>query len=515
MKRKAFFSILCTLLFANVLVTAAAQDIEVLSAECDFGFQPDCIRLHDAIANLTDQDLLKKIAIKDKHWNVRQAAVENKNLIDQSLLAKIVCEDEDWNVIHSAIKKLTDQALLAKIAGETSSSAVRQDIIWKLTDQTLLAKIAIQDEDNIVRLVAVGKLTDQTLLAKIAIQDKDKNVQLVAVMGLTDQSLLAKIATQNKDIDVRLAAIGKLTDQALLVKIFEDKNDVFSVSAVIRTAAVAAMDASNPFIKGIAQLDVQAGLLKGSNEELSTSPEVSIARLKLAIQEPRIRARFPGILLSARVSAKQVGYSTGGFKGVSLLRGESISVSLSQGGETLAEKDWVSDFPRTMLPFNPDSDFEYARVRGDELLARLLRNAVFTQDDLSDLSLSEIPEVRSAAVSNLTNQTLLEKIAIEDKSEGVRKCAIGRLADQSLLAKIAIEDNHPYSDLGATAVKKLTDQALLAKIAIAGMKSYVREYAVEKLTDQELLAKIIAEDKDPGVRSAAKRRLDQIRNNSN
>lgn len=117
--------------------------------------------------------------------------------------------------------------------------------------------------------------------------------------------------------------------------------------------------------------------------------------------------------------------------------GESVFVVLSQAEKTLAEKHWstgfttLSDFPVRFWP---------AGVHGEDLLAELLHSAVFTQDDLAQLSSSEIPEVRQAAVRNLTDQSLLAKIALEDEVQSVRESAIGKLTDQALLARIAVED---------------------------------------------------------------------------
>ena len=234
-----------------------------------------------------------------------------------------------------------------------------------------LAKIAVESKDPIVRGTAVGKLTDQALRAKIA-----------AVAELTDQASLAKIAVESKDPIVRGAAAGKLTDQAALAKIAVESED-----PVIRTKAIAAMDGSNPALRRLAGLGGSS--LSGracSGDSCRTG--TSIAEIKLAIQEPRIRSRLPGIVFAASVSAESRSYSGGG--GSVIASGESVSVVLSQAEKTLAEKHWSTGFP-TLSDF--PVRFWPAGVHGEDLLAELLRSAVFTQDDLAELSSSEIWDI--------------------------------------------------------------------------------------------------------------------------
>ena len=357
-----------------------------------------------------------------------------------------------------------------------------------------------------------------------------------------------------KACDTLRSSIGTLTNQALLAKIAVEAKDWD-----VRTKAIAAMDGTNPALRGLAG---NLGELVSGSFYLVTGE--AIARLKLAIQEPRIRIRFPGIILKADVSAVSQFYSGGG--GYAIVSGESVSIMLSQAGKTLAKKDWSTHFPDTISASLHDKPWGQlsAKVRGEELLAELLHNAAFTQDDLAELSSSEIPELRMAAAANLTDQASLAKIALEDKNWQVataagekltdqpllakvaveahygdfRRAAVEKLTDQALLAKIAVEDENPdvrsaavskltdeaflakiavkdkHWAVRSSAVEKLTDQALLAKIAVEDKDEEVRRSAVPKLTDQTLLTKIAVEDKNPNVRSYAKVRLAQIRNDT-
>ena len=132
--------------------------------------------------NVTDSGLAD-IAINAKGRAVPRAAVEK--LTDQPLLRKIAVEHEDDGVRRTAVKKLTDQPLLGKIAVEDEDGGVRRTALEKLTDQPLLEKIAVEHEDYWIRTAAVKKLTDQALLAKIAVEDEDERVRKAAKLRLS------------------------------------------------------------------------------------------------------------------------------------------------------------------------------------------------------------------------------------------------------------------------------------------------------------------------------------------
>ena len=60
-------------------------------------------------------------------------------------------------------------------------------------------------------------------------------------------------------------------------------------------------------------------------------------------------------------------------------------------------------------------------------------------------------------------------------------------------------------DVSLNEVRKLTDQTLLAKIAVENKSALTRSTAAEKLTNQVLLEKIAVEDKEIGRASCRER----------
>lgn len=78
--------------------------------------------------------------------------------------------------------------------------------------------------------------------------------------------------------------------------------------------------------------------------------------------------------------------------------------------------------------------------------------------------------------------------AVKDENEDVRRLAVTKVTDQSVLAKVAKTDTH--AGVRKEAVKKVTDQSLLAEVAMTDDDGEVRTEAVEKITNQSVLAKV-------------------------
>ncbi len=99
--------------------------------------------------------------------------------------------------------------------------------------------------------------------------------------------------------------------------------------------------------------------------------------------------------------------------------------------------------------------------------------------------------VRRHATGRITNQSLLTKIATNDKDWSVRLKAAERLTDvalaQRVFAEIAKNDRW---EAGRAAVQQLTDQVLIGEVAKNAKDSNMRLIAVLKLTDQPALVSV-------------------------
>lgn len=394
----------------------------------------------NAAENIGDQALLMKIAREDKYFEVRRGAL--KNLTDQVVLTKIILEDESPFVRGDALWKLTDQTLLAKVVLESKDDNVCRSAVKKLTDQTTLAKIAVEHRDYSTREKATAKLTDQALLAKIVMNDNHAWVRIAALSRITDQALIARVASGDKDAKVRAYAIGKLDghDQTLLAnQVMEAQSVEGALTAVekisdkvqlgkiargpgfplVRVAAIRKMDDQDPILREIAF--TTSGVTNDAGE--------SFARIKLAIYEPRIKLQYPNLRCRAWTRLVHRRYEANQGVAPASMVGEDFTFILEQGEKHIIAKNYQAKFPAKIksLATSHDLGFISAEVSAIPLLKDFLHLRSFTQEDLGELVYSRIPEVKIAAVLNLTDRSTLAKVATADKDPDVCKAAENRI----------------------------------------------------------------------------------------
>ena len=121
--------------------------------------------------------------------------------------------------------------------------------------------------------------------------------------------------------------------------------------------------------------------------------------MKLATQEPTIRARFPRLHCNAKVgpTSQEYGYGRYGQGQVYLgrMHGEDLTLTLRQDNTTIAEASWSTNFPHSTKLITHFIGAEVSLV--DDLMTTLLLRREFTQADLAVLSKSSLPDVRAAA----------------------------------------------------------------------------------------------------------------------
>ena len=229
-----------------------------------------------AIEKLTDQGLLKKVALKDENSGFRERALERIEKPDYNLLKKIVLEDESIGMQLNALKRLRSQSLLTekdqdwfcayllKIApaksllslspplprkfqdtfiGITRDIVTNPKLIYKLLgtdigwevvrdieDESLLAKIA-QDEklEWKIRKEAVSQIKSEKILKKIIENGTDEVLiaNAIANKNLRDQEYFTKLALEHKDWKVRTAAVKRISpfQKDILKQIAENDPD--------------------------------------------------------------------------------------------------------------------------------------------------------------------------------------------------------------------------------------------------------------------------------------------------
>ena len=335
-----------------------------------------------ALATLTAQPLLARIAVESAEPWARQAALQK--LTDQTARASVAIDGRDPESCLAAVQGIADPAALTRVALESSHDEIRLAAVGKLTRQVALARIAADTSAAVVGTAAVESLADPTSLAEVALHGKVSAVRRAAVARVHELEVVAKVAVDDEDEGVCQAAREGLADQGQL-----PWSAVKASSPVTRAHTVALLSDSDPALR----------LLAGNMRTgIAHDARASLARIRLSLREPRIRARLPRLALRATVWDISATYAAG-----RTVPGEGVDFELRQGRESLARKRWASVFPGAIIAADSApkaaTAFVPAVVDGSVLRAELLHQPVFTKDDLTELSRSMVPEVRTAAAA--------------------------------------------------------------------------------------------------------------------
>jgi len=423
--------------------------------------------LRAVVKHLADQPALAALAIECRDLEVRVGAV--KNLTDQAMLAKVVREsifpsgENEYEACSLALDKLTDQALLAGIALDTGPyrEDVRETAVRALADPAVLTRIALlPGEDYNVPVAAAAKLTSLDDLAKVSQEGKTALVReyaatrrrlLVATIpvsvGSLDQAVMAALATESADPATRGFAMGRLADRETLKKIaLEGKSPDMR-----RAAAFRLMD---PFIlAGVAAADADPKIRESAVQNIDEP--APLAQIAQTNSMPAIRACA-----------------------VNKVKDQAVLAGIALG--------------------DPEPTVRAAalqQISGSDqaMIARLVAGETSGW-------------ARAAAVSHLTDQASLTKLAQEDPDEEVRTTAASQLA-VGAQARTKIAQADPAPKVRAAAATGITDQAILGQLALADPAAWVRAKAVQQLTNQAILARVIQGDQDYGVRESAVREV--------
>ena len=245
----------------------------------------------------------------------------------------------------------------------------------KMTDQEELAKIAAESDDLDVINAAVTKLTDQALLLKVTMKAKSLSARRAALAKINDPKSLAKIAIRAYNCrPIRMDAVIKLTDQTELANVAVGSDDI----DVIKRAMNKLTNETSVMNVAIRCKD-QYGASQLALEKLQE--QESLAKVTLEATRRDVR---------------------------------NAAILMVKDQEALAK----------VALNTKESDIRESAVR------RLMDQAALAVA-VEDLS----RHVRIAAMRNLTNQTLLAKLAAEAKYHDVRIVAKHKLAKAGPLSK--------------------------------------------------------------------------------
>jgi hypothetical protein len=346
-----------------------------------------------------------------------------------------------------------------KVAMETGNTNKGLKALNKINNQDQLKEIALHANNPTVCDSAFPKL-NQDILTEIAMKDEYIGNRKQAVFYIEDPKLLVKFALN--DTTVCEEALKKMAETSVFLKMSYDKND--------------------------RQMQLISKFIQSSY----SVPQEHMARLMKRLiptihvfLDPRF-IKIVGEVDSFETqwySTKEDYYKSFNYtptsEYVGFLKGEDFSFQVKfQKKDKKISEAWSTKFPYSTTYYNV---FCPAEISGGDIFNQVFSE--LSQPLLEEYARDSDTYIRRVAVYNLTNQKLLGKIAIEDKSYEIRKAALEKLDNQqNIYEKLALED----SNLN------------------------IRKAAIEKLTSVKVLEEIMKEN-DNEIKSTAQYRLNELK----
>jgi len=465
-----------------------------------------------AVAKVTNQGLLKEIAVTTKFRRVTEIALEK--LSDPQALEEIAAADHHsspWFIaaLTSAIARLTDQDALARLALSAADLEVRTTAVELVTDQQALTMIGGKSSDLAVRLAVGKKLQDKALLREMALQpDATMEVRLAAAKQLQDKALLKEVALQpDAAIEVRLVAAQRLGDSAILQQLATQKEQARLAEIALREIDWSSRYWTPERIRekenAIKLLTDQAVLTRiAEHDSDSDARELAVPRLTDEAARARIAEH------DARESVRMVAVNTL-TDPAALTRIAEHESDLSVGRAAVAR---IHD-QRALEHIALNAAEESTRAAAaDRVKDRAFLVEIAKRNDLGIYGLKIIDGVAHNTVfERLTDKSKYDVILYwAQHNRVISRSSIDfvRQRDEKGLVVIVSSASPHYDDfrLYADTLRMITDPTDLAAIAIGAANADLREMAVDRLTDQSALIDVVtrANSESPRHRAAAK-----------
>lgn len=356
------------------------------------------------------------------------------------------------------IKKMTNQTALVKIAQNNSDPDVREAAVKNIKNQSILKKIAQKDKVAKVRLAAVYKINDQKVLTEIAFKDKSSWNRREATSRITSEKILTEIAINSLDLYVIKNSIKKIQSQNQIINI-----TLMAKTPIARLKAFKMIDNPEPdLIIKIAKTDFDSGVGELAVEKINDQQ---------SLEDIAKNAPAPGTRCSA----------------IKKISNKALLLEIAKSDPSLYARRLAAENFRNYI--NP------SKYIVDTKQLRLAEKA--KSSNMSNNSFHG-----SIEVSKITDQLLLEDIALNAWESEAREFAVKKLKNQALLAKIAKNTSgNPF--VRKKAVQALTDPEFLFEIAKNCLHAFIREEAAEKINDQAVLSEIVKNDPYFEVRATA------------
>jgi len=214
---------------------------------------------------------------KSSDRTVRLEAV--RQITDQPILREVALADSDRRVCKEAVERLTDPKILEEVARTASHEVVRRLAVHRIEDQAILADLARTAKVWSVRAAAVKKIEDSDLLAALTREDPVWSVRVAAVEMLQDRDRIYHDLGRDPMFDQRLIGwlnefrgkarktfhapeeIHALDHMRHDMRVYKSRDELSAMRRAARVAIEAHEEAMRGCQPGLNEADIHAGLL--------------------------------------------------------------------------------------------------------------------------------------------------------------------------------------------------------------------------------------------------------------
>ena len=189
-----------------------------------------------AILKITDENVLKELALNSPDKFIRNAAIQNLNLNDADILTRIIRDDEDEFNRYWACEKINDENLFLTLIFDKSYYKCLKTLSENFNIATCDYFIDIYEnsEDDYRRRVAAIFIDDGDYLEKIILNESVDKVRIEAVRNknFTDEELLKRLISGEDNPDMISTAISRIGDSEFLKETALSRDSQTALEAV-------------------------------------------------------------------------------------------------------------------------------------------------------------------------------------------------------------------------------------------------------------------------------------------
>ncbi|WP_298523737.1 hypothetical protein [uncultured Methanobrevibacter sp.] len=227
----------------------------------------------EAASKITDEDILKDLAINDENIFVRLDAISNRNMTDIDALVEVVKNDENEFNRFSALSKILDGDEFTSVIFDRSLYRRLPEISRNVGDsyEDYFQSVFRDGSDEYASIVAVNFITDNSVLEGIVLECENELIVTKAIgnVHFKNQEILRNLIERQTSPKVILVAFDKIEDEHLLIDYLKKHMDLGEITLGL--------------ISKVSDIDFLDELSRNENTEISNCAARRLIELKYCL----------------------------------------------------------------------------------------------------------------------------------------------------------------------------------------------------------------------------------------